>query len=303
MLFTFIIVNYNTEVHIIHLLQALKLQTFSHQQFEVIIVDNSPLFTLPQQLNAAAFDFSVRWFQAPCNLGFGRAMNLGASYANGLHVLITNPDIKIENRNFLTQLADALQQHSDYGVLTCQVLDRQQLDRSEFYTFEFDQPRLPHQSVAWFSGAFLVLKREVYLQYGGFDPDFFMYCEDEDLCLRLAKDRLPLVKLNTLSVEHIGGVSEPIRGYDFFYRWFRSQWLFAFKHFEQQQCHTLLQFKHRQARRKMRYYAILALLYIPRYRMKYQRWHAMYDITLKIIQHGYDWLAFQPHLTKDSHYA
>ena len=36
----------------------------------------------------------------------------------------------------------------------------------------------------WFSGAFLVIKKDAYKKLNGFDDKYFMYCEDMDLCYR-----------------------------------------------------------------------------------------------------------------------
>jgi GT2 family glycosyltransferase len=44
----------------------------------------------------------------------------------------------------------------------------------------------PHdREVGFASGAALLVRREAWQQAGGFDPDYFLYCEDVDLCLRL----------------------------------------------------------------------------------------------------------------------
>ncbi len=61
------------------------------------------------------------------------------------------------------------------------------------------------------SGCFLLIHREIWQTLGGFDPDFFMYGEDVDLCLRAAAiGARPLID-PAATIMHHGGASETIR--------------------------------------------------------------------------------------------
>jgi GT2 family glycosyltransferase len=54
----------------------------------------------------------------------------------------------------------------------------------------------------WISGAFILFKPASYRRLGGFDEDYFMYCEDIDLCYRAKKMGMQLVMDPDFYVEH-----------------------------------------------------------------------------------------------------
>jgi GT2 family glycosyltransferase len=60
------------------------------------------------------------------------------------------------------------------------------------------------RDVGWISGVCMVMRRLDYRAVGGFDPSFYMYCEDMDLCSRL-KAYGRIVHLDEHPVLHYGG--------------------------------------------------------------------------------------------------
>lgn len=54
----------------------------------------------------------------------------------------------------------------------------------------------------WVSGAFIVFAPEAYRKLNGFDEDYFMYCEDIDLCFRALKLGLTIEHNNNYFIEH-----------------------------------------------------------------------------------------------------
>jgi N-acetylglucosaminyl-diphospho-decaprenol L-rhamnosyltransferase len=51
----------------------------------------------------------------------------------------------------------------------------------------------------------MVLRREAWEQVAGFDPKYFMYCEDMDLCRRLATAGWQNVYVPSAVITHLGG--------------------------------------------------------------------------------------------------
>jgi N-acetylglucosaminyl-diphospho-decaprenol L-rhamnosyltransferase len=61
--------------------------------------------------------------------------------------------------------------------------------------------------VDWLSGSCLVIKREAFVEVGGFDTDYFMFLEDVDLCFRLKRAGWRSLYVPAASITHAGGHS------------------------------------------------------------------------------------------------
>jgi GT2 family glycosyltransferase len=69
--------------------------------------------------------------------------------------------------------------------------------------FDPDRPA----DVDWIQGSFMVLRGEPVRRAGGFDPGFFMYGEDMELCWRLRREGWGIRYLPAPVIEHVGGAS------------------------------------------------------------------------------------------------
>jgi GT2 family glycosyltransferase len=237
-----LIVNYNTETFIESLLIDLKEQSIQKNAFEIIIVNNvqNTLLNEVIEKNTKLHDLNIKIISSEKNVGFGRAMNLAAAHAKGAELLIGNPDLRMLQTDYLEQLLKHAKQHQNYGVITTRQLNDDDKDTSEYKNYEFGQNLGYENQTNWLCGALLLIQKTVFDQISGFDPDFFMYCEDEDLCLRVKKLDLPLIKINELKIYHKGGSSEPLKDYAFYHRWFKSKILFAYKHYPTDVFHEII---------------------------------------------------------------
>ena len=199
----------------------------------VVVVDNGSTDGAPEA--AAASHASVTLVRSPGNVGYGRAVNLGARQARPDEewLLVCNPDT-LATQDTLARLLEAAREAPRAGALGPRVLDP---DGSVYpsaralpsirtgighallsgawpsnpWTRRYQQRDVSASEsvveVGWLSGAFLLLRREAFEEIGGFDDDFFMYFEDVDLGRRLAEAGWSNLFVPEAVVTHVGGES------------------------------------------------------------------------------------------------
>jgi GT2 family glycosyltransferase len=128
----------------------------------------------------------------PCNVGYGKAHNQNRLRFRGRYVLFLNPDVTFPAGLFAA-LVSFLDAHPNVGVVGPRVLegkDRAAFPPRRFYPGERTialEPGLQRDYYAWLSGCCLAIRRGVLNEMGGFDPDYFLYQEETDLCLRVRR--------------------------------------------------------------------------------------------------------------------
>ena len=63
-------------------------------------------------------------------------------------------------------------------------------------------------SIAWVLGASMIIRSDIMKNLGGFDETFFIYGEDQDLCLRIRKAGYEIGYIDTAIIVHLGAQSE-----------------------------------------------------------------------------------------------
>jgi GT2 family glycosyltransferase len=187
---TVIVVTFNSA----HCLPALQtsLEKFEH----IIVVDNgsddggstlTPQF-LPQ----------ARVVALPRNLGFGAANNRALALVTTPFALLLNPDCEITSDSVLGLLRTA-NTYPDAAVIAPQLLQA-----SGQADINYRWPHLMWKSkgpgvqegpacVGFVCGAAMLFRCSAFAACGYFDEQFFLYYEDDDLCLRLFQARLPML--------------------------------------------------------------------------------------------------------------
>ncbi len=203
----------------------------------VIVVDNASsddtVAQVSQHLPQAQVLLNDR------NLGFGTANNRGVWAATTEFVLLLNPDCVIDADAVATLLQTA-QRYPKAALVAPQLINRQgKQDLSYCWTPTTWAAQGPGAEadtcVGFASGACMLIRREAMVRVHGFDEDFFLYQEDTDLCLRLARQCGELILSPHARVTHLSRGSssgkarfkaEYLRGYHHI----QSKFLFDFKH-------------------------------------------------------------------------
>jgi GT2 family glycosyltransferase len=170
-----------------------SLECQSIQDFEVVVVDNSGQGSAHALLPPAS---SVRVIENCSNVGFGAAINLGIESSQSEFVATLNDDA-VAHAGWIEALLRAAADRPDAGMYASQVRlqDTDRLDSTGMLIAgDASSKQRGHgepssdysrSGEALFpSGSAALFRRTMLNQIGGFDADFFLYCEDTDVGLR-----------------------------------------------------------------------------------------------------------------------
>ena len=89
--------------------------------------------------------------------------------------------------------------------------------------------------INWASGCSLIFKREVYDKLKGFDENFFMYTEDEEICFRAKKEGYNILYTSSILITHFEGKSNKNKKINEFImkEKIKSEFYYYKKHFPQ----------------------------------------------------------------------
>lgn len=177
---------------------------------------------------AVAERCGARVLRNAANEGYGRANNRGARAADTPFILIVNPDLEI-GKGAVAALLAAAEAYPDAAAFAPRLvepsgrvflqprslLSPDHLNRARDIVLPEGDACLP-----FLSGACLLLRRDVFLALGGFDPAIFLFYEDDDLCRRLREAGHALVHVDGAEARHgRGRSSAPSAARRFTARW------------------------------------------------------------------------------------
>jgi N-acetylglucosaminyl-diphospho-decaprenol L-rhamnosyltransferase len=243
-----VVVNYNAASHLPDCLASLLAEGIT----DIVVADNGSVDGSAQLV--ASIAPSATWLPLGANLGYGRAANRAARIFPGRDVLVCNPDLELRPGT-VTALVARLAQELDLGVVGPQLLNPDGTVYPSARTFPdlvdafghgllglvapsnpftrryrmLDWDHSAAAEVDWVSGACLLVRRRTWEEIGGFDPRYFMYLEDVDLCWRARRAGWTVGYEPAAQVTHVQGVSAAQHPYRMLLAHHRSMWRFAWQ--------------------------------------------------------------------------
>jgi GT2 family glycosyltransferase len=193
-LLSIIVPNWNGEEHLADCLSSLKQQDYGGP-IEVVVVDNGSTDGSVQLLKQE-YPW-VKLVRLATNVGFAGACNRGAREASGEIALFLNNDTKV-GAAWARELAGCFDE-ADVAAAGAKILDWEgkridfvggtlsffghahQISQGENDHGQFDVSR----NILFPCGGAMAVRRDVFLEAGGFDEDYFIYFEDVDVGWRL----------------------------------------------------------------------------------------------------------------------
>jgi GT2 family glycosyltransferase len=219
---------------------------------EIIVVDNDSSDNSCAMMKE--FFPNIKLIKNAENLGFPKGNNIGVGQAKGEYICILNPDTVVAEDTFEKVLAFAKKQ-TDLGIVGCKLIDGKgnflpESKRgtptpwvaftkifglykiSTVFGKYYAQHLTENQTgkVDILVGAFMVMKRELYTEIGGFDENCFMYSDDIDLSYMVLQKGKSNYYFHETTVIHYKGEST-VRDEKYMKRFQEAMNFFYKKHF------------------------------------------------------------------------
>ncbi|WP_395065308.1 glycosyltransferase family 2 protein [Flavobacterium sp.] len=249
-----IILNYNVRYFLEQCVLSVQ-KALENIDGEIIVIDNNSSDDSCAMMKELFPN--VKLIENKENLGFPKGNNIGVAQAKGEFICILNPDTVVSEDTFTSILNSKLAtRNSQLGIIGCKLIDGTgnflpESKRgvptpwvaftkifglykvSNLFGKYYAQHLTENQSgkVDILVGAFMVMKRDLYNEIGGFDENCFMYSDDIDLSYMALQKGKSNYYFHETTVIHYKGEST-VRDEKYMKRFQEAMEFFYKKHFK-----------------------------------------------------------------------
>lgn len=222
-----------------HCLAALSRQTLG--DIGIVLVDNGSDLASAVPMDEISPHLHLRVEHLPTNLGFAVANNIGAHLAQGEWLAFLNADAFPEP-DWLEKLLKAAEENPEYSFFSSRQIQANAPDWLDGagdayhisglawrHGYNHPSAEFGHEQKEVFSAcaAAALIRREEFIQMGGFDEEYFSYFEDVDLGFRLRLQGRKCLYVPEAIVHHVGSASTGKRSdFSVYYGYRNMIWTF-----------------------------------------------------------------------------
>ncbi len=224
MILTVIIPNYNGKTFLKECFESLKNQ--NHQQFEVMVIDNSSTDGSADYIRKNYPEFVLIENQE--NIGFAAAVNQGIKASNSKYVFLLNNDVELEGESISSLLKCIKKDENIFAVSSKMIQHNDPTkmdDAGDEYTIFGWTRRVGYgkspngytkerEIFSACAGA-AVYRRSIFEEIGYFDENFFAYMEDVDISYRARINGYKCFYCPVAVVYHVGSLTSGSRYNEF----------------------------------------------------------------------------------------
>jgi GT2 family glycosyltransferase len=247
-----IILNYNVRYFLEQCILSVQ-KALENIDGEIIVIDNNSSDDSCAMMKELFPN--VKLIENKENLGFPKGNNIGVAEARGEYICILNPDTVVAEDTFI-KILDTKNWQPNTGIIGCKLIDGtgKFLPESKrgtpnpwvAFTKIFGLYKISNAFGKYYAqhltenqsgkvdilvGAFMVMKRELYNEIGGFDENCFMYSDDIDLSYMALQKGKYNYYFHETTVIHYKGEST-IRDGKYMKRFQEAMNFFYSKHFK-----------------------------------------------------------------------
>ena len=226
-----IIVNYNDAEETVQYVKKIR----EYQNIgRIVVVDNMSTDENTESLLESIKSEKVYVVKADKNGGYSYGNNFGIKYLENLgeiydYIIVSNPDIEIEEKA-ISKCLEVLQKDKNAGVVAprmyngnnkpirrsswkmrtflldvihsnrlSEVIFYKKLRSGEYLEKDYENPKLEVEAI---SGAFFIIKYEVFKEIGGFDENVFLFYEEDILAKKMQEKGFKTYSINDEKVIH-----------------------------------------------------------------------------------------------------
>ena len=221
---TFIIVTFKSEHIIYDCIESLP------KNSDIILIDNSNNHDLKNNLEKKYNKIKI---VVQKNEGMGSANNRGIKLCKTDYAFVINPDVKLYE-NTLQELIDFSAKNNDYAILA-PICDDLKYPNYKIQNKNVTESVEDYLNVDSVDGFAMLINKNKFKDNIYFDESFFLFLENDDLCLRKKKENNKIYIVKNAKINHLGGKShstiyETEIEYSRNWHWMWSKFYFNKKH-------------------------------------------------------------------------